>query len=121
MRLTLTTGKVAAKVAIVAEEATDMDVLATGVEVMDAEATGVAAAINSVMDVDLSQCNGDVSPTNLGLHLWHFGYCCPDWTSNPYFFKISVTALLLTNDKNCSAVSLLFDERRMTHACLMGG
>ena len=44
MRLTLTTGKVAAKVAIVAEEATGMDVVATGVEVMDAEATGVEAA-----------------------------------------------------------------------------
>ena len=39
MRLTLTTGEMAVKVAIVAEEARAM-----GVEVMDAEATGVAAA-----------------------------------------------------------------------------
>ena len=44
MRLTLTTGEMAVKVAIVAEEATGMGVEATGVEVMDAEATGVAAA-----------------------------------------------------------------------------
>jgi hypothetical protein len=44
MRLTLTTGEMAVKVAIVAEEATAMGVEATGVEVMDAEATGVEAA-----------------------------------------------------------------------------
>lgn len=44
MRLTLTAGEMAVKVAVVAEEATAMGVEATGVEVMDAEATGVEAA-----------------------------------------------------------------------------
>jgi hypothetical protein len=44
MGLTLTTGEMAVKVAIVAGEATAMGVEATGVEDMDAEATGVAAA-----------------------------------------------------------------------------
>ena len=43
MRLTLTTGEMAVKVAIVAEEATAMGVEARGVEGMDAEATGVGA------------------------------------------------------------------------------
>ena len=54
-------------------------------------------------------------------HIVLFVHCWDDWTSKPYLRRVSATAAVLMNDKNSFAVSLFFDELRMTHACSMGG
>jgi len=41
--------------------------------------------------------------------------------ASAYALSTSPTAAVRMNDKNCSAVLLFFDARRMTHACSIGG